>query len=68
MNSMQNDEKRYQVQNFERQIWQGLYLSDDFEHIHSLEHLKLRFVCGGAKFFVVVEIWYFLCIVTRIPI
>ena len=56
MNSMQNDEKRYQVQNFERQIWQGLYLSDDFEHIHSLEHLKLRFVCGGAKFFVVVEI------------
>ncbi len=37
-----------------------MLLSDDFGHIHSFEHVKLRFVCGGAIFFVVFEIWYFL--------
>ncbi len=35
------------VKKFELQIWQGLSLSDDSEHIHSFERLKLISVCGG---------------------
>ena len=42
-------------------------MSDDFGHVHLIEYVMLKFVCGGAIFFVAVEIWYFFCIVSRIP-